>query len=156
MSSNNDWVQHQSSLNTISLLFSLYPIMVSLQCTEFNSNWKLKVRMSPTKKPFFVVCLKQMWLMCLSRCVWSRNSSEGVAYEQKHYSSVLVWFHVHPGIIVRVERGDRGELGNCWLALFSDIVHLQDVLQECYTWGQRSSSALLSGGKPTPPMSMEV
>lgn len=28
------------------------------------------------------------------------------------------------------------ELGNLLLALFSAIVHLQDVLQECYTGGQ--------------------
>lgn len=69
---------------------------------------------------------------------------------------MLVRFHVHPGIILSVEHGDGGELGNCQLALFSAIVHLQDVLQECCTGGQRSSSVLLSGEKPTGPNSSDV
>lgn len=81
---------------------------------------------------------------------------EGVAFKQKNKTSVLACFPVYPGIIVRVEKGERGKLGNHWLTLFSAIVHLQDVLQECYTGGQRNNSVLLSGERPAGPSSSDV
>lgn len=100
------------------------------------------MRLSPPG--FFVVGLKQVWA--------ERNSLEGVAFKTKHECSVGAGLRVHPGIIVRV----RGELGNRRQTLFSAIVHVQDVLQERYTGGQRSSSASVLGMKPALPSSSEV
>lgn len=51
--------------------------------------------------------------------------------------AVLVQCPVRPGVVAG--GGCGGQLGNVCMSLFSAIVCPQDVLQECFTGGQRSS-----------------